>query len=108
LLAYRFRHVAKLDVQAGYERFTVGLDVRYFSFMDKIDQVFDAFIPGVADFRALNNTGDLILGARASVDIGQNSNVTVLVNNLLNREYSLRPGRLDAPRNASIQYRVSF
>jgi len=108
LLAYRFRHVAKLDVQAGYERFTVGLDLRYFSFMDKIDQVFDVFIPGVADFRALNNTGDLIVGARASVDIGKNSNVTVLVNNLLNREYSLRPGRLDAPRNASAQYRVSF
>lgn len=108
LLAYRFRHVAKLDVQAGYGRFTAGVDVRYFSFMDKIDQIFEAFIPGVADYRANHDGGDFILGARVSADVGRYGNLTVTVNNLLNREYSLRPARMDAPRNTSVQYRIRF
>jgi iron complex outermembrane receptor protein len=108
LLSYRFRHVAKLDLQSGYGRFTVGVDLRYFSFMDKIDQVFGVFIPGVSDFRARNNGGDWIMGLRASADIGEYGNLTVLVNNVMNREYSLRPARMDAPRNLSVQYRVRF
>lgn len=108
LLAYRFRHVAKMDVQAGYGRFSLGVDVRYFSFMDKIDQVFATFIPGVSDFRERHNGGDFILGLRASADVGAYGNLTVLVNNALNREYSLRPARMDAPRNVSVQYRIRF
>ncbi|MBI1192696.1 MAG: TonB-dependent receptor [Bacteroidetes bacterium] len=108
LLAYRFRHVAKLDVQAGYKRFTAGIDVQYFSYMQKIDQVFELFIPGIADFRATHNGGDWIVGGRASLELGESNTVTLLANNLLNREFSLRPGRMDAPRNIAVQYRMKF
>jgi len=108
LLAYRFRHVAKLDVQAGFKQFTAGIDVQYFSYMQKIDQVFELFIPGIADFRSTHNGGDWIVGGRASLDLGASNTVTLLANNLLNREYSLRPGRMDAPRNIAVQYRMKF
>lgn len=108
LLAYRFRHVAKIDVQAGFKRWTLGMDMQYFSYMQKIDAVFEVFIPGIANFRSEHNGGDLIVGARAALELGESGTVTLLVNNLLNREYSLRPGRMDAPRNMAIQYRMSF
>ena len=51
LLTYRFRHVAKLDVQAGFKWVTLGMDLQYFSYMQKIDPVFELFIPGIKDFR---------------------------------------------------------
>ncbi len=108
MLAYRFRHVAKLDVQSGYKRFSLGFDVQYFSFMDKIDRVFEVFVPGIEDFRSVNNQGDLIFGARAALDLSDQSTLTLLVNNLTNREYSLRPGKMDAPRTMAVQYRMAF
>ncbi len=108
LLSYRFRHVAKLDVQAGLKRFTLGMDVQYFSYMQKIDAVFEVFVPGIADFRANNQGGDIILGARAAVELSESSTLSVYMNNALNREYSIRPGRMDAPRNMSVQYRMLF
>ncbi len=108
LLSYRFRHVAKLDIQTGLKRFTMGMDMQYFSYMDKVDQVFEIFIPGIRNFRSIHNGGDVIIGARAALEVGESSTVTLLVNNLLNREYSLRPGRMDAPRNMALQYRMTF
>jgi outer membrane receptor protein involved in Fe transport len=65
-------------------------------------------VPGIEDFRSVNNQGDLIFGARAALDLSDQSTLTLLVNNLTNREYSLRPGKMDAPRTMAVQYRMAF
>jgi len=39
-----------------------------------------------------------------------NSQVTIafLANNMFNREYAIRPARVDQPRNFNVQLRMSF
>ena len=107
LLRYRFRHIAKLDVEAGFDRFRIGVNVQYFSFMDRIDDVFNYFITGVEDFRAAREgQGDLILGGRMSYEVTSQSTLSLQIQNGANREYSLRPGRMDAPRTYTLQYRI--
>ena len=41
LLKYRFKHLAKVDVQATYKNFFIGFSCRYNSFMKNIDAVFE-------------------------------------------------------------------
>ncbi|MFT7589425.1 MAG: outer membrane receptor protein involved in Fe transport [Limisphaerales bacterium] len=107
LLRYRFSHIAKLDFETGYGRFSVGMDLVYFSHMEKIDLVFE-LIPGIGEYRELNLDGDLVIGVRAAVAFDNQSRLTIIGKNIANKEYSLRPGRLDAPRNIAVQYRIVF
>jgi iron complex outermembrane receptor protein len=108
LLRYRFRHVAKIDIESGYGPFKIGADLVYFSFMDKIDSYLELLDIGIEDYRAQSDSGDLVMGMRTSWDFPNQSTLSFQVRNLFNREYSLRPGRLDAPRTFTAQYRIQF
>ncbi|MFT7588338.1 MAG: outer membrane receptor protein involved in Fe transport, partial [Limisphaerales bacterium] len=108
LLRYRFRHTFKIDAEATWKRFRLGFDLNYFSYMNNIDEVFEVYPipPGIPEFRAIHNRGDWILGARIGFDTSTHSSFSVLVRNVFNREYALRVGRIDPPRNYTIQYRL--
>ncbi|MBK8471735.1 MAG: hypothetical protein IPL33_05850 [Sphingobacteriales bacterium] len=82
----------------------MGLTFQYYSFMEAIDQAFTILLPGVADFRNNHNNGDFIIDARLGFNLSQSSQISFLVKNLLNREYMLRPGIIEAPRNFTLRY----
>lgn len=109
VLKYRFRHTFKADAQASYKGFGLGTSIQYFSFMEAIDSYLDdrsnyATIP---TFRDTHNTGTWLVSARASYAY-KNAKLTLLVNNLMNTEFSVRPGVLEAPRNLSIRADFTF
>lgn len=109
VLKYRFRHTFKADAQATYKSFGLGTSIQYFSFMEAIDSYLDdrtnyATIP---TFRDTHNTGTWLVSARASYSY-KNAKLTLLVNNLMNTEFSVRPGVLEAPRNVSIRADFTF
>lgn len=104
ILKYRFRHTVKSDIETTVKQFKVGLTFQYYSFMEAIDQAFTILLPGVADFRNNHNNGDFIIDARLGFNLSQSSQISFLVKNLLNREYMLRPGIIEAPRNFTLRY----
>ncbi len=108
VLQYRFRHMARLDAELIWRKWRIGGDVNYYSFMDRIDEVFQNFNipPGIADFRATHNRGDVVMGARLGFAPSDKIQVAVLVRNALDREYALRVGKMDAPRQFRLQYRM--
>ena len=110
ILKYRFRHLARLDAEVVWRKWLVGGDVNYYSYMEQIDPVFEDFgiPPGIPEFRALHNNGDVIVGARLAYAPTENTSIAFLVRNALDREYALRVGKIDAPRNFRLQYRMTL
>ncbi|UPT69179.1 MAG: TonB-dependent receptor [Sphingobacteriales bacterium JAD_PAG50586_3] len=111
-LKYRFNHLVKADVEFVYKRLMVGASCRYNSYMKNIDIIFEKLDPllnyGLQDFRAKHNKGDYIIDLRVGMDIARHSRVSFVVNNALNRVYTLRPLDIAAPRTFAVQYQLKF
>jgi len=107
ILKYRYRHTAKVDIESRAGQFSLGVSAIYNSFMENIDEVFEALVvPGLRKFRTENDNGDLILGARAAFFPTEHLKLALLCNNLTNREYSARPGKIEGTRQ--IMFRVDY
>ena len=65
-------------------------------------------ILGVRDYRERNPNGEWVFDGRLRFIVSEKSNVTFVVKNLFNNEYTTRPGILEAPRNFTIQYQHQF
>ncbi|HMG15140.1 MAG TPA: TonB-dependent receptor, partial [Saprospiraceae bacterium] len=103
ILKYRFKHTVKFDMETQYRGFSFGVSCIYNSNMEAIDQVFNIFISGVKDFRATHPDGFTIFGFRLGYSFNNGLKTTILLNNILNTEYTWRPARLEAPRNISLR-----
>jgi iron complex outermembrane receptor protein len=106
ILSYRNQHTFKAESEITLGVLTLGTNLQYYSYMECIDAIFEILLPGVAEFREQNNSGDWIWDLRAGVNIGEHINITGIVKNVMNREYAIRPARIDAPRNYTL--RVSY
>lgn len=108
ILKYRYRHIAKFDAELGYKKFKIGMSMRYNSFMENIDQFFESALPGIAAYRDRFNAGDLIFDSRVMYQLNDLVRVSLITNNVLNREYTSRPADVKPPRNFAIQMVVKF
>jgi len=112
ILKYRFQHLVKVDLEFVYKRLMVGASVRYNSYMKNIDRVFEVLDPllnyGLVNFRNQHNNGDYIVDFRIGLDVAKHSRFSFVINNLLNRVYTLRPLDIAAPRTFIIQYQLKF
>jgi len=102
-LKYRSRHLWRSDLLWERGRMQAGINLRYNSFMLKIDDIFYSFIPGTAEFRQQNNQGDWIVDLRTAFQIQQHFKLSVLVRNAFNRAYAIVPGNLGPPRAFLLQ-----
>ena len=117
LLKYRNQHLFKSDIQFDYKKVSVGFSTRYYSFMKNIDKRFEQSIlaeyntsslnfddpafyilPGLKEYRQKNNKGDWIHDFRISYQITPILKTSLIINNFLNAEYTLRPGDVRPPR----------
>lgn len=103
VLKYRFRHTAKLDAEATIHKFRIGTAMYYYSFMEAIDQVFNQFITGLAEYRELNDGPIFVADLRTAFLINKNFEISFLVNNILNAEYMIRPALAEAPVNYTLK-----
>lgn len=117
VLKYRFRHTVKFDVESTIKKFRLGATCNYNSFMEAVDAAFvDPIIPainlyiidGLQQYRDEHADGDWIIDIRLAYNINSSSEVSLLCNNVLNREYSSRPAMMDAPRNFSLKYSLTL
>ena len=115
LLKYRFRHLAKADVEVEYKKISLGFSIRYNSYMKNIDRVFEDpiilntyILPGLKNYRREHQTGSLFFDVRAGYDINEHYRVGIVVNNLFNSEYMGRPGDILPPRSFIAQFQLKF
>ena len=129
-LKYRNNHMIKIDFQIDYKKIAFGLSTRYTSLMQNIDGILETddivitvvhptlgpsslptgqnILDGYGDYRAARMTGDLVFDARLAFNINKKSKLSLLMNNVLNREYTNRPGNVMPPRTILWQYSLTF
>ena len=127
ILKYRIQHMAKLDVNLNFlKRFTIGAGLQYMSAMHIVDKLFlkldsryedhapwldyfDEPLPfnGMVDFMERHKNGSLILDLRASVELGSFT-IAVMMSNVLNSTYALRPLCVEPPRLTKVQVMYRF
>ena len=125
LLKYRFKHLAKADVQATWKDFSLGFSMRYNSVMSNIDAAFEdglsykgypiivdgkqvEILPGLKKYRQEHNQGSLVFDARIGYEFKEHYRLGFMINNVLNAEYSSRPGDIQPPRTYMIQIQMKF
>lgn len=111
-LKYRFRNLVKADVQFDYKKFGTGLSFRYNSFMRNIDPLFEDTIanvvPGLYKYRRAHNKGDYVFDYRVGYQFTEQMRISFIINNILNREYMIRPADMQPPRTFQIQFSFKF
>lgn len=113
-LKYRFNHLFRGDIEATWKGVSLGFSARYNSKMINIDRVFEEslagtyILPGLKQYRKDHNHGALVFDARIGYEFSDKYRISFITNNLLNAEYSTRPGDIQAPRNFILQFQASF
>lgn len=115
ILKYRFRHLAKADVEAKWKGISVGLSARYNSYMNNIDAIFEgeivdgvSILPGLKEYREENNRGAFVMDFRTGYSFAEHYRVGFIINNIWNAEYVTRPGDIQAPRSFIVQLQMKF
>tara|TARA_Y100001968_G_scaffold333681_2_gene398310 strand:- start:880 stop:3102 length:2223 start_codon:yes stop_codon:yes gene_type:complete len=112
VLKYRYNNIAKLDLELNYEQISIGTSIRYNDFMKNIDYIFTdttivpLILPELADIneaREKFKNGDFIIDFRGSYQLNNITKISLIINNLLNREYMSRPANMMPPRTIAIQ-----
>lgn len=117
-LKYRMQHIAKISGQFKYKKWSSGLNIRYYSFMHNIDEIFEAtnplsstgsdIVPGLKRYREENNNGDWIWDFNLGYSVNDNSSFQLVVKNIVNNSYTIRPALPEAPRTFVLQYSGKF
>ena len=86
--------------------------------MQNVDGIFEAPIfndPqstlinfGIADARQRFKNGDVILDWRTAIKLNQHITVSCIIDNLLNREYQIRPAYIGPPRTFTVKLDVKI
>jgi outer membrane receptor protein involved in Fe transport len=124
ILKYRSLHTARLDLEFPFKVVALGATANFNGYMWQIDDILlsqgtigeliyllnnnQELIPGYRDFRETSKGGDWIYDARLSVDLGKHIRLGFIVNNLTNKEYALRPGRMNSPRTYNVKCQLNF
>ena len=121
ILKYRFLHTFKADVEYNIrEKVSIGGSARYFSKIENLDRAIIDFeevttnsggsLQGIRykDYYESFNNGNLILDARISYSFLKLHKIALVVSNLMNRTYSLRPLKIEPMRTTMLQYSLKF
>lgn len=110
MLKYRNRHQFKADLDfVFYNRVHFGTSIQYYSFMDRVDKIFEVFIKDVRQIRENRlNKGDVIWDLRAGYNFNPNIELNFLVKNVMNADYAIRIAKPDKPRSFTVQLVLNF
>ena len=106
-LKYRSKHTGKLDIQATYKRLTLGLETQYASRIEAIDAIFEFIVNGLARYR-MTETGYAVHSLRGAYQITDGLKFSLILGNVTNELYAVRPALLDAPRNLTARLDYKF
>ena len=114
MLKYRFKHLAKADIECNYKKFGLGFSVRFNSFMRNIDLAFEKgvlgqeILVGMEQYRAQFNKGVPVFDVRLNYNFSAVFKCHLIINNMTNAEYVSRPGAVQAPRNFVLQVQYNL
>jgi hypothetical protein len=91
-------------------KLSTGVGIKYYGFMKNIDAFFEDVLDGqlfgvktgIKKYREEHNTGTYIVDYRVGYTV-RSFKFSIIINNLFNTEFSLRPMTVEAPRMTQFQ-----
>lgn len=115
LLPMRSRHLIRMDLQADWKRWGLGINLRYQSFIERYDPNFGVISLAIPDFNdsylanRTHRNGDCIIDLRLQYRIPKwNCRLSFLVKNIGSLEFADRPGIMNAPRSFNLRWDFSW
>lgn len=113
LLKYRPLHSFKMDIRWTRERWELGYGLQVQSEVGSIDTAFVSlpitlFVPGVKDAMDQGLTKFCLHNFRLSYRVYSTLILGIVISNITNQEYMVRPGDLAGPRQLRFQIRYTF
>lgn len=112
VLKYRSRHSAKLDLRCDWKWVRLGISLQHNSNQVNIDKRLETPFDGVdlfkiQAFRERNNNGYQLVDLRLG-GVYKSLGINFILSNVLNQNYTIRPGLLEAPRNLTVRIDYNF
>ncbi len=125
ILNFRALHVARLDLEMDYKSLTLGTSLNYNGYMYNVDDFFKGegdvaewgillspelagIVESLTEFRSNRAKGDLVWDIRASYRFKKKHQLDLGINNVLNRQYAVRPLKMNAPMTFNMRYSKEF
>jgi len=120
ILKYRFLHSVKADIEFSVKNFATGLSFKYFSRIENLDLAIKKFEDATnqsggttqpidyMDYFNNHNNGNFIFDFRVSQIIKDKHKLSLIIDNLLNHWYSLRPLKAEQMRKVMLQYTLTL
>ncbi len=120
ILKYRFLHSIKADIEFTVKNFSTGVSFKYFSRIENLDNAIQKFEEATIqtggttqpihymDYYYNHNNGNFIFDFRISQRFKEKHKVSLIVDNILNQWYSLRPLKAEEMRKIILQYALNF
>lgn len=115
-LKYRIPHIAKISTQMNYKKWSSGLNIRFYSYMQNIDKIFEApnpatgsdIVPGLKTYRDENQDGDWVWDFNLGYSASKSTKFQLIIKNIANNAYTIRPALPESPRTFVFQYSGTF
>jgi outer membrane receptor protein involved in Fe transport len=120
ILKYRFLHNVKIDMEYTFaKKLSVGFSAKYYSKIINMDAIIKDFEELTNMYDVIQNLrymdyynshrhGNWIFDARISYLLKDKHRFALIGSNILNRTYSLRPLKIEAPRTVMLQYTLKL
>ena len=114
ILKYRSPHLVRFDAQWTHPKGFFGVSARYQSVLQNFDKAFVTFEDlefvdwGLNDWLENHPTLPWIIDLRVGFNMSDHSRISLVVSNLLNEEYSIRPLAIESPRLVNLVYTYEF
>lgn len=115
LLYYRIRHLFRADIELTYWKVYLGATLNYGSAPEKIPGLFNAasnLIFGdptaLTKYVQKHRAGDFFMDMRMGIKFDEHFTLGLILKNVTNRMYALRPGKPEPLRSFTIQMRYRF
>lgn len=120
ILKYRFLHAIKADIEFDVGNFSTGISFKYFGKIENLDKAIEELEiytnkPGVniqpieyMDYFYNQNEGNFIFDFRISQVFKERHKVSLIIDNLFNQWYSLRPLKAEQMRKVMFQYSLTI
>ena len=116
ILKYRFLHTFKADFEFSWTHLWVGPSIKYYSKIENLDKAIVDFEQATAatggtlqPIRYINyyknhNNGNVVVDLSFGYEIAEKHRFSIIIKNLMNRAYSLRPLKAEEMRSVVFQY----
>lgn len=108
ILKYRSKHSFKIDIESQVGNLAIGLAAFYSSKVESMDLPLILVVKGLGEYFINENNGYTLFNGRLAYKFNEHIKASLILENIFNVEYFIRPALLENPRNLTARVDYKF